>query len=321
MKKIIFVCALLASLCWQSGNCAVDVKASEDSLSRELGDLIGSSFASEYFRTGANAKLSKDDFLKGFDVMMNADTANVSYMNGLSFGLTVLNQIRQMKSEQKLELNKELISQALRAAFNKDNVKPDEKMRTLNDKLMSDMERVSKLAKDNDPVALANKKAGEDYIAKTMKADKKYKVTKSGLVYKVVQKGSDVLFKSGDVVRMKYKGSHLDGKVFDESKDTTDMEIDRVVPGFSEALKLMSPGSKLIAVIPPTLGYGVEGAGKGVIAPNETLVFELEAYGVKVKKDEPKGKKPAPNGGEDQQGPQGPMDGPNGGMPGPPQGN
>lgn len=138
---------------------------------------------------------------------------------------------------------------------------------------------------------------------------------------KSFKKGSGVLFKSGDVVRMKYKGSHLDGKVFDESKDTTDMEIDRVVPGFSEALKLMSPGSKLIAVIPPTLGYGVEGAGKGVIAPNETLVFELEAYGVKVKKDEPKGKKPAPNGGEDQQGPQGPMDGPNGGMPGPPQGN
>ena len=49
----------------------------------------------------------------------------------------------------------------------------------------------------------------------------------------------------------------------------------QLVPGFLEALLMMSVGDKITAFIPSYLGYGERGAGE-VIPPNSDLVFELE---------------------------------------------
>jgi FKBP-type peptidyl-prolyl cis-trans isomerase len=53
-----------------------------------------------------------------------------------------------------------------------------------------------------------------------------------------------------------------------------------VIPGFTEALQLMSVGSKYRVVIPGNLAYGEAGGGGGTIGPNETLIFEIELISI-----------------------------------------
>ena len=77
-----------------------------------------------------------------------------------------------------------------------------------------------------------------------------------------------------DVALINYEGKLLNGTVFDKSQQPTPMPVAGVVPGFSEALKLMPKGSKYRVWIKPSLGYGAE--TKGPIPGNSTLVFDID---------------------------------------------
>ena len=90
-----------------------------------------------------------------------------------------------------------------------------------------------------------------------------------------------------------YKGTHVDGNTFDQSKEPIAFAPNQVVPGFREALLMMRPGAKMIAVLPYNLAYGDRGAG-GAIKPYETLVFEIETLGLEETKPEEKGAEAAP---------------------------
>ena len=64
-----------------------------------------------------------------------------------------------------------------------------------------------------------------------------------------------------------------------ESKEPVSFAPNQVVPGFKEALLMMSPGAKMIAILPYNIAYGSRGAGQS-IKPFETLVFEIETLGI-----------------------------------------
>ena len=73
------------------------------------------------------------------------------------------------------------------------------------------------------------------------------------------------------------------GPAFDsafERGESATFPVARVVPGFSEALKLMKPGDRWLVFIPSALGYGPEGTPDGTIPPNADLVFEIEMVAV-----------------------------------------
>jgi FKBP-type peptidyl-prolyl cis-trans isomerase FklB len=100
----------------------------------------------------------------------------------------------------------------------------------------------------------------------------------SGLQYKVITAGAGDFPQATDQVRVHYHGTFIDGKVFDSSIDRNEpivFGVDQVIPGWTEALKLMQPGAKWMLYIPSSLAYGEQGAG-GVIGPNQALVFEVE---------------------------------------------
>jgi FKBP-type peptidyl-prolyl cis-trans isomerase FklB len=106
----------------------------------------------------------------------------------------------------------------------------------------------------------------------------------SGLQYQVIAEGSGDNPTDSSYVKVQYKGMLMDGKVFDSSYDRgepAEFAVNGVIPGFTEALMLMKPGSKFKVFIPPHLGYGEQGAG-GVIGPNEVLIFELELIEISV---------------------------------------
>lgn len=281
MKKILIAAAALLAMGGQMVDAQVNTKASEDSISRQYGKMMG-----ESFKANPNMKINKAEFIKGLDQIMKIDTTNASYLNGIEFGLSLLQQVRKAKESDNLTLNKDLFAQEMIKALNDTAKLSRDQLMTMSSQLNTDIKRVSALTKANNPVAIKNQKAGKAYVDSLLKADKKFAKTASGLLYKETAKGNGANFKESDEVRMKYKGMHTDGSVFDQANDTISLHPAQMIPGFKEAMMLMKPGSKMRVVIPSELAYGLNGAG-GAIGPNETLVFDIETYGLAPeKKDE-----------------------------------
>lgn len=105
-----------------------------------------------------------------------------------------------------------------------------------------------------------------------------FKVTKSGLKYKVIKAGTGKSPKATDEVTVHYTGKLLNGQVFDSSVsrgEPATFPLNRVIPGWTEGLQLMKEGGKTIFYIPSALAYGAAGAPP-VIGPDEDLIFEVE---------------------------------------------
>ena len=106
--------------------------------------------------------------------------------------------------------------------------------------------------------------------------------TESGLQYIVVEAGDGDKPGADDTVEVHYKGTLLDGTEFDSSYkrgETVSFPVSGVIPGWTEALQLMSEGAKWKLFIPSDLAYGAGGAGQ-MIGPNAALVFEVELIDV-----------------------------------------
>ncbi|MEO5566004.1 MAG: FKBP-type peptidyl-prolyl cis-trans isomerase [Luteimonas sp.] len=107
--------------------------------------------------------------------------------------------------------------------------------------------------------------------------------TASGLQYQVLQAGTGAKPKKTDTVRVNYKGTLLDGTVFEDSsqrQEPAEFPLPRMMPGWQEGVALMPVGSKYKFWIPASLAYGEQGTPGGPIPPNATLVFEVELLGI-----------------------------------------
>jgi len=105
----------------------------------------------------------------------------------------------------------------------------------------------------------------------------------SGLRYKVIKEGSGPKPSINDTVVTHYHGTFLDGSMFDSSVrrgTPATFPVNGVIRGWTEALQLMSVGSKWRLVIPPDLAYGKRGM-RGAIPPNATLIFEVELLDIR----------------------------------------
>lgn len=108
--------------------------------------------------------------------------------------------------------------------------------------------------------------------------------TESGLQYKVVKEGDGASPKGSDVALVSYRGTLVDGTVFDESEQAA-MPIDGVVPGFSEALQLMKKGGEYELFLPPHLAYGDKVPEGAPIPPNAVLIFNVKLIDFKSRED------------------------------------
>ena len=137
-----------------------------------------------------------------------------------------------------------------------------------------------------------NKQEGEAFLEKNKK-ESGIITTESGLQYKVENAGNGIKPEDGDKVKVHYTGKLLNGEVFDSSVERgepAEFGVNQVIPGWTEALKLMPVGSKYILYIPSDLAYGERGAGPKIKA-NSTLVFEVELLDVE-KANQPAAAKP-----------------------------
>lgn len=101
--------------------------------------------------------------------------------------------------------------------------------------------------------------------------------TDSGLLYRVIEEGSGESPDLGEMVRVHYRGSFIDGTEFDSSYargEPAEFPSDGLIKGWQEALTLMQEGAKWELVIPSDLAYGPQ--GRGPIPGGATLVFTVE---------------------------------------------
>lgn len=128
-----------------------------------------------------------------------------------------------------------------------------------------------------------NRKEGEAFLAEN-KTKPGVIVTPSGLQYIVIKEGQGDSPVDSDVVKVHYTGVLIDGTKFDSSRDRgtpAEFPVDGVIPGWTEALKLMKPGALYKIFIPSDLAYGDRGTGP--IPEASTLIFDVELISIEKK--------------------------------------
>ncbi|MCQ2142823.1 MAG: FKBP-type peptidyl-prolyl cis-trans isomerase [Bacteroidales bacterium] len=125
--------------------------------------------------------------------------------------------------------------------------------------------------------AAVNKAEGEAFLAKNKLADgvEVKMVGESELQYKIIEEGNEVRAAAADTVWVNYKGTLIDGTVFDQNEgEPVKMMLNRVIKGWTEGLQLVGEGGKIQLFIPAELGYGERKSGK--IEAGSTLIFDVE---------------------------------------------
>jgi FKBP-type peptidyl-prolyl cis-trans isomerase FklB len=202
---------------------------------------------------------------KNENIKMSSTIDSVSYGLGVAIG-------NNLKNSGFDSVKIEIMAQALKEVFEgKATMKQEDADRIIQG-YMSEKEK----AKGAD-----NLKKGQDFL-EANKSKEGVKTTASGMQYIVLKEGNGAKPSLNDKVTTHYHGTLVDGTVFDSSVDRgqpASFPVSGVIPGWTEALQMMSVGSKWKLFLPSNLAYGERGAG-GKIGPNTVLVFEVELLSI-----------------------------------------
>ncbi len=205
---------------------------------------------------------------------MKTLTDSVSYAIGFDFG-------KNLKS-QEVDLNADIVAQAIKDAKDTSiHVMTDEQIKSVMASFQKQV--MTKQEEKNKALGEKNKADGAKFLADN-KSKAGVVALPSGLQYKVVTMGTGPKPKENQMVVLNYRGSLIDGTVFDDSYkrgEPATFPVKGIIKGFTEALQLMPIGSKWQLFIPADLAYGERAAGPQ-IAPFATLIFEVELLDAKT---------------------------------------
>ena len=233
-----------------------------------------------------------DQFVKGLREAFKSGEENAAYAQGLSIGQQISKQMlpqfnstlfaddttKKINNDQllagligllkndKLAIEKtnagEIVQTAAKAAEEKAQLKHDEELKV----------------QYKDSIA-----AAEHFLAENAKRPGVVTLP-SGLQYEIIKKGNGPIPTETDRVVVDYHGTLINGTVFDSSVNRGKPEtfgVTQVIPGWTEALKLMPVGSKWKLYIPYNLAYGSQ--DRGAIKPFSTLVFDVDLKDIEKK--------------------------------------
>lgn len=187
-----------------------------------------------------------------------------------------VNLARGFKKEG-IDINVSLLAEAMQAVFdgNDPNMSIEEVGTTMR---LFDEIHFKKKEIERAKIGKVNKKEGKKFLAQNAKKDAVV-VTDSGLQYKVITKGDGSYRPSlNDVVTVHYRAGFVDGSTFDSTYQRDEPfsgKVAKLIPGWSEAVQMMTEGSKWELYIPDDLAYGDKGSAD-FVGPNATLIFEVE---------------------------------------------
>lgn len=206
------------------------------------------------------------------DAKLDTDQQKLSYAIG--------HNIARNLKQQKLELD----TAALAAAF--DDVLSGKEPRLTDEEMKNAIMgfQRSKM-KEQEAKGEKNKADGIAFLEANKKKEG-VKVTKSGIQYRIINKGKGKKPKTSDTVEVHYRGTLIDGTEFDSSykrKKPAKFPLNSVIKGWQEILPMMKTGAKWHIAVPAEMAYGPRGQG-GVIGPNSALIFEIELLSIEKKK-------------------------------------
>jgi len=190
-----------------------------------------------------------------------------SYGVGMSIG-------ESLKNQQMEHINVNLMMQAIQAVFNNETtaLSPEE----------ANIFIQQYLDEKKNAAFSENKVQGEAFLAENSKKDGVHQ-TFSGLQYEILTDVEGTKPGPSDTVTVHYHGTLIDGTVFDSSVirgTPATFGVHQVIPGWTEALQLMSLGSKFRLYIPQELSYGANPQPGGPIQPFSALIFEVELLNI-----------------------------------------
>jgi FKBP-type peptidyl-prolyl cis-trans isomerase FklB len=192
----------------------------------------------------------------------------VSYSIGLNIGFNL--------GRQNVQVNPDVLAAGIKDAIaGKPQLNADQ-VKEVMAAFEKDMQQKQKAAGEK------NASEGAKFLEENKKKEG-VKATASGLQYKAIKEGTGPQPKETDTVTVNYRGTLINGTEFDSSYkrgQPATFPLNGVIKGWTEGLQLMKTGSKYQFVVPASLAYGDRNVGPD-IAPNSTLIFEVELIGVK----------------------------------------
>lgn len=205
----------------------------------------------------------------------------LSYVIGTEMGMNF--------KENMIDVNPKIVAYALDLALQgKEPLLSKEDMKKVKEAFQEEMmgkqkEIMAKKMKENEEAGKKNAEAGEKFLAENKKKEG-VKTLPSGLQYKIIKTGKGAKPKATEQVVAHYRGTLIDGTEFDSSikrGEPATFPLNRVIPGWTEALQLMTVGSKWELYIPSHLAYGKQSPPGSPIGPDSTLIFEVELLDIK----------------------------------------
>lgn len=228
------------------------------------------------YQVPGDSASKKDQFIQGFRDALTSGSAKAAYSNGYLMGFQLIDSWEGFNARIPGDsLDKQKFIDGLIAGLS-GKVDTTLTMDAINNYMQEYFANAQKIVEDQ------NKKAGADFLAANKSKDGVVELS-SGLQYRIDKLGDGIKPAAEDTVVVHYKGTKLDGTVFDSSYDRGEpatFPLTGVIKGFSEGLQQVPAGSKVTLWIPGELAYGQRGSGDQ-IGPYELLTFEMELQEVR----------------------------------------
>lgn len=237
-----------------------------------------------------NANAPKlDEFLKGLKEAVKAGDKKASYIQGLSIGNQITQQmVPQFNSlifaaDTTRKVNTDQLIAGLVGTLKNSTLAMSKS--DAGDYVQNKIEEAQKQSqlKTEEDLKIQFKdqiEEGEKFLAANAEREGVV-VLPSGLQYEVIKEGTGAIPTEMDQVKVHYHGTLIDNTVFDSSVDRNEpavFGVVQVIPGWTEALKLMPVGSKWKVYVPYNLAYGAD--DRGAIRPFSTLIFDVELLSI-----------------------------------------
>ena len=288
LSNIVIICASIALIasCTQNGKSPkANLSNDIDSLSYAIG-VTQTGRVMPYLAQMDTSSSYTQDFLKGFYEGMSIqedDIKKSAYMLGLQVG-------HQYSTQSLAQFDQELFGADSKEHLSKDNfiagfaagVAKDDaimKMEEAGEYIETLIEALDMQKKEKE--FGFNKITGYAFLEEN-KTKEGVVVLPSGLQYKVIKAGKGAIPELTDRVKVHYRGTLIDGTEFDSSYKNDSPAIFgvmNVIAGWTEALTMMTVGSKWMLYIPQELAYGAQ-SKRPFITPFSALIFEVELLGI-----------------------------------------